>query len=179
MNTPAILDLIQHLMSLNHKKIHKAGLMATDAGRNFVQTFRNRMAWYTARKPLPIFILSKDKPEPLIFGEHSDYLDFLPNICFFLHKQETYAVIEYKSDKPAVRISSNLFLGYTPPKTFTECSQEHLSKHDYRASDLARIQEMNLKQLQMFIPKVLGPKVESENVSLFKGALIQVLFFLK
>jgi len=174
MNIPAMLDLVQHLLQINHKKIHKTELLSTDIGKNFVRNFRNKTAWFTSTRELQIFILSKDKPEPLIFGENSDLIDFLPPITFFLHKQETYAVIDYTSEKPAIRISSNLFLGYTAPKTFTECSQEHLSKHDYRASDLARIQKMNLEQLHLFIPKVLGPTVALENVIMFQKALAQV-----
>ena len=75
---------------------------------------------------------------------------------------------------PATRISSSLFLGYTAPKTFTECSQEYLAKHDYRASDFAHIQEMSLEQLHLFIPKVLGPTVAPENVILFQSTLAQV-----
>ena len=174
MNIPAILDLIQHLLQINHKKIHKTELMSTDIGRDFVNNFWNKIAWFTSTSEFQIFILSKDKPEPLIFGENSDLIDFLPSITFFLHKQETYAVINYASNKPATRISSNLFLGYTAPKTFVECSQEYLAKHDYRASDFARIQEMSLEQLHLFIPKVLGPTVAPENVILFQRTLAQV-----
>ena len=48
------------------------------------------------------------------------------------------------------------------------------SQIDYRASDLASIQEMSLEQLHLFIPKVLGPTVAPENVILFQKALAQV-----
>jgi hypothetical protein len=174
MNIPAMLDLVQHLLQINHRKIHKTELSSTDSGVNFVRNFRNKFAWFTSTRDLQIFTISKEKPEPLIFGDNSDLVDFLPAITFFVHKQETYAVMDYNKDKPAIRISSSLFLGYTPPKTFTECSQEHLSKHDYRASDLARVQEMNLEQLHLFIPKVLGPTVAQENIIMFQQALVQV-----
>ena len=171
MDLCAVLDILEHLIIIKVRQMYNQEITKTIAGKNFIRHIRARITWLASSQPLHLFQVTSENPDERVFVGNKLLIKALPNILFYVQDGHTVATFDLKS---AVRISSDIFQGYLPAKSFTTCDQTTLANHDYNKSDKERLRHLNLKQLSELVPNYLGPHVTQESRENFRQIIHQV-----